>query len=69
MFFGALVFWAAISFTGTTSDASVRVAPVGVAASDAPSEPEGGVPDGQSTCEPSRARKGAVEARDSEGLV
>ena len=51
MYFGALVFWAAISFTGRTSGVDVGVAPVGVAASDASSEPKDGVPEAPVRCE------------------
>jgi len=51
MFFGALVFWAAISFTGKTTLADAEAAPAGVALSDAEGEPEGGEPDAPVRCE------------------
>ena len=44
MFFGALVFWAAISFTGKTTTSDEEAIPADVALSDAAGEPEGGEP-------------------------
>ena len=44
MFFGALVFWAAISFTGKTTTSDTEAIPADVALGDAAGEPEGGEP-------------------------
>ena len=44
MFFGALVFWAAISFTGKTTASDTEAIPADVALGDAAGEPEGGEP-------------------------
>ena len=51
MFFGALVLWAAISFTGRTVVADQEANAADVALSDAVGEPEDGEPDAPVRCE------------------
>jgi hypothetical protein len=44
MFFGALLLWSSLSFTGNKTAASAEATPAGAPSSDDPSEPGDGVP-------------------------